>query len=382
MPFRIPLLIFTAVLLTGQGLAAPLEMPGELRQAGIEIVPFDGSLGATAQQKVQEELLASGDCFLQDPGPRAYKIGATASGGKINGTLSNPAGKVLFSETYDQQSLHLNVLQFCEEIHGAIFSRAGIGLTQIAFVSDATGNKEIFMCDADGSNLRQVTRDHATCASPSLRNDALLLAFTSYVSGYPDIYMIDLRTNARRRIVNAPGTNSGAAFSPDGQRLAMTMSFSGSPELYVTNPGGLGGQRLTSTNWAEASPAWSPDGKQLVFSANPTGKPQLFIMASTGGVPTPLSTGYSHATEPNWSPDGQHIAATVKIKGRKSIVITNLTTSRTHLLAEGEDPCWGVDGRHLVFVQDGRLIVHHVLQGTSRTVVSNLGHLTQPSWSR
>ena len=374
--------MLAAVLLAGQGLAAPLEMPGELRKARIEMVPFEGSLGATAQQKVQEELLASGDYLIREPGGDVYKVSAVASGGKIRGAVADASGKVLFTETYDHLSLRINVLQFCDEIHSVIFGRPGIGLTQIAFVSDAPGNKEIFMCDADGSNVRQVTRDRAICASPSLRSDALLLAFTSYVSGYPDIYMIDLRTNARRRIVNAPGTNSGAAFSPDGQRLAMTMSFAGSPELYVTNPGGFGGHRLTNTSWAEASPAWSPDGRQLVFSANPTGKPQLFTMASTGGVPTPLATGYSHTTEPNWSPDGQHIAATVKIKGRKSIVITNLTTSQSHLLADGEDPCWGADGRHLVYVHDGKLIVHHILQGTSRTVISNLGHLAQPSWSR
>ena len=379
--FRFQFQIAAAVLLTGQALAAPLEMAGVLRQASIEIAPFEGSLGATAQQRLLEELLASGDYLIQETGGNGYKVSGTASGGKIQGTVTNSSGKVLFTETYDHQSLRLNVLQFCDEVHGAIFGRPGIGLTQIAFVSDAPGSREIFICDADGGNLRQITHDRATCASPCLRNDALLLAFTSYVSGYPDIYMIDLRTNARRRIVNAPGTNSGAAFSPDGQRLAMTMSFAGSPELYVTNPGGFGGHRLTNTPWAEASPAWSPDGKQLVFSANPTGKPQLFIMASTGGLPTPLSTGYAHATEPNWSPDGQHIAATVKIKGRNSIVITNLTTSQTHLLAEGEDPCWGADGRHLVYVHEGNLMVYHILQGTSRSVTSNLGHLAQPSWS-
>lgn len=370
------------VVLTSLWMAAFLPL-GNAAPLKLEMLPFEGSLGETALGKVRERLLETGEFVLVEPGEEhRYTISGTASGGRIQGSVRTAAGKVLFTETYDHLTLRLNVLQFCDEIQGAILGRPGVGMTQIAFVSDAPGHREIFLCDADGSNVRQVTRDHSLCVSPALRNDASLLAFTSYVSGYPDIYMVDLRSNARRRIVNAPGTNSGAAFSPDGQRLAMTMSFAGNPELYVTNPGGFGGRRLTSTPWVEASPSWSPDGKKLLFTANPQGKPQLFIMPSTGGDPTPILTGYQYTTEPNWSPDGEKIAATVRVNDRLSIIITDLTSGRTHLLAEGEDPCWGADARQIVYVHEGALILHHVERDTRRTILSNLGHLAQPSWSR
>lgn len=376
--FRIPALVplLLGLLLGSRGCV-------EAQPTKIEITAFEGSLGATAQEQVKAQLLATGDFEVVEKEAGAkHVVSGTANGGRIQGSVRTVAGKALFNETYDHLSLRLNVLQFCDEIHGAVFGRPGVGLTQIAFVSDASGNKEIFLCDADGSNVRQVTQDHAVCGSPTLRSDAMLLAFTSYVSGYPDIYMIDLRTNARRRIVNAPGTNSGAAFSPDGQRLAMTMSFAGNPELYVTNPGGFGGHRLTNTPWAEASPTWSPDGHQLLFTANPKGKPQLFLMPSTGGAAVPMLTGYQYTTEPNWSPEGDKIASTVRMGSKLSIAITDLKTSHTHILGEGQDPCWGADARHVVYVNNGALIVHHVEHGTRQTVLSNLGHLSQPSWSR
>jgi TolB protein len=342
---------------------------------------FEGSLGATASGVVKEALDRSGD-FVFEPGGSAFHIKGTASGGKIQGSVIDSDGKVLFSETYDNLSLRINALQFADEIQGAIFGRPGIGMTQIAFVSDATGHKEIYMCDADGSNIRQITKDNSTCVSPSLRNDAVFLAFTSYVSGYPDIYMIDLRNNARRRIVNAPGTNGGAAFSPDGERLAMTMSFAGNPELYVTNPGGLGGHRLTRTAWAESSPTWSPDGKRIMFSANRNGKPQLFIVPSQGGEPTAVLTGFQYTTEPNWSPDGHRVAATVRHGGKLSVVITDTAAGLTRVLAEGQDPCWGADARHIIYVQNDTLIMHHVENDSHRTIISNMGHLAEPTWSR
>ncbi len=349
-------------------------------KAYIKFSEFTGSLGATAAAAVREALEQTGDCVFEGAGT-PFLISGDSSGGKIQGRLQAPEGPLLFTETYDSLTLRQNALQFADEIQSVLYGRPGIGMTRIAFVSDASGHQEIYLCDADGANVRQVTTDQSHCVSPNLRNDAVFLAFTSDVNGYPDIYLLDLRSNARRRIVNAPGTNSGAAFSPEGDRLAMTMSFSGNPEIYITNPGGLGGRRLTQTPWAEASPAWSPDGQRIAYTANPQGKPALFIIPAAGGTPVPVLNGYAYTTEPNWSPDGKLLAATVRHGSRLSIAITDLHLGTTRLLAEGQDPCWGADGRHLVYVSKDHLIVHHIGNDTKHTIIMNLGHLAQPSWS-
>lgn len=381
MPRRTTLTLMHAAVslaLMMQSHAAPETVAAPAR---VEIQEFTGSLGATAMTSLRE-LLQETEDFIIQPGPQTFKIQANASGGKIKGTVLDPSGKVLFSETYSHPSLRLNTLQFSDEIQSVIFGRPGVGMTQIAFISDASGHKEIYVCDADGANVRQITKDQSICVSPSLRNDAVFLAFTSYVSGYPDIYMIDLRNNGRRRIVNAPGTNSGAAFSPDGERLAMTMSFVGNPELYVTNPGGLGGRRLTNTPWTESSPTWSPDGKRIAFLANPNGKPQLYTIPSTGGTPSPLSLAYQYVGKPNWSPDGVHIASTVRQSGKLSVVITDLAQGGTRLIGPGSDPCWGADGRHLLYVHNNALVILHVENETKKTIISNMGKVSQPTWSR
>lgn len=349
-------------------------------KARILIEDFTGSTGQTTQDAVTDSLERTGD-FLFGPGASSFVISAICSGGRIQGSVKDPAGKLLFSANYDNLNLRINAHQFADEIVSAIFGRTGVATTQIAFVSDASGHREIYMCDADGADIRQITSDKSACVSPSLRNDALFLAFTSYVSGYPDLYLIDLGTGTRRRIANAPGTNSGAAFSPDGERLAMTMSFSGNPELYVTNEGGLGGRRLTNTPWAESSPAWAPDGTRLVFAANPTGKPQLYVQPLAGGKPLLLQTGSAHCTEPSWSPDGYRIAFTVRQGRRLMVAILNTTTGSTRILTEGMDPCWGADGRHLVYAQNEYLIVHNVDSGAKRIIVSHMGRLSEPSWS-
>ncbi len=385
---KFALLLSTSLLLGRAGVAVCAESPSAglhveslTSKAYVRLADFTGSLAATAAEAVRAALEQSGD-FLFEGAGKPYVVRAVASGGKIHGSLVHPDGKVMFSENYDNLGLRANALQFADEIQSVLLGRPGIGMTQVAFVSDVTGFKEIYTCAADGSNVKQVTHDSSTCVSPDLRNDAAYLSFTSYVSGYPDIYLIDLKNGNRRRIVNAPGTNSGASFSPDGERLAMTMSFSGNPEIYITNPGGLGGRRLTTTSWAESSPAWSPDGKRIAFSANPNGKPAIFIVPSAGGSATQVLNGFQYATEPNWSPDGNLLAATVRQGARLSVALTDLHMGTTRVVAEGQDACWGVDGRHLLYVQRDHLILHHIGNDTKRTIISNLGHVSQPTWSR
>jgi TolB protein len=377
-------LLLSALLSSASAMAQEASGEGIIRgtaKARVELEEFSDSLGATATNFIRTALEQTGN-FQFGPGPTAFKLRGTASGGRIVGTLVDSDGKLLFSETYDHQSLRMNALQFTDEVQSVIFGRPGIGMTQIAFVSDASGHKEIYVCDADGSNVRQLTNDQSICVSPALRNDAVFLAFTSYKSGYPNLYMIDLRSNSRRRIINAPGTNSGAAFSPEGEQLAMTMSFSGNPELYVTNPGGLGGRRLTESAWAEAAPTWSPDGKRIAYVANPKGKPQLFVIPAAGGVPTLLATGYQWSSEPNWSPDGHRIASTVRHSGKLSIAISDVAGGRTKLICDGEDPCWGADARHLIFVRENAIILRHVENETERVLISNMGRISEPTWSR
>jgi TolB protein len=351
-------------------------------KARVRLGEWTGSTGATARDILVKDLETAGDYeFTSDPGVPV--INGESSGGRLHGELLGADGKLLFAENYDSLDLKTNVHTFADEVASAIFGKPGVATTQIAFVSDVSGRKEIYLCDSDGTNVRQVTHDAALCVSPSLRSDAVLLAFTSYVTGYPDLYLIDLRSGNRRRVINAPGTNSGAAFSPEGERLAMTMSFAGNPEIYVTNPGGNGGRRLTRNDFIDSSPAWSPDGKRIVYCSNATGKPQLCIMDAEGSdAPERLETGYGYCTEPSWSPDAVRIAFTVRTGTTLSVAVFNLATGKSHLLGEGEDPCWGADGRHLVYSSGDALVIRNVNAGIQRRILTNFGRVTEPSWSR
>lgn len=243
----------------------------------------------------------------------------------------------------------------------------GLGLhgffaSQLAFVGERTGHREVYISDLFFGEVKQLTRDNSSAVTPRWSPDGSRLLYTSYFrSGFPDIFQIDLNTYQRTTFVSFKGTNSGARFSPDGRMVAMVLSGSGNPEVYVSNPQGRQIRRLTHTDAVEASPCFSPDGTRLVFTSDAAGGPQLYLMSVAGGsmrrVPTNIS-GY--CAEPDWSrANPNKIAFTARIGSGYQIAVYDFSTRAaaqqvSHAPFDAVEPCWLGDGRHLVYTERDR----------------------------
>jgi TolB protein len=339
-----------------------------------------GADGPAATKVLQNDLDLSGWFDITPPERASYLIGGSASGGSLQGDVTDQRGSVVLRKSYSG-GMRSAAHQFADDIVETLTSHKGIANSKIAFVASRTGHKEIYTADYDGANVRQLTRDSSISVAPALAPDGSKLAYTGYQSGYADIYLIDLASGSRNRIVKFPGTNSGAAFSPDGGQIACTLSKDGNPELYVIGARGGGARRLTRTRGVESSPSWAPNGSQIVYSSDERGGPQLFRINAAGGSGQLISTGYDYCTEPSWSPDGNKIAFTVRTGGF-SIAVKDLQTGATNIVTSGEDPAWGADSRHLIFSSGSSIVLFDVQTGRSLPVVTNLGKVSEPSWSR
>lgn len=345
----------------------------------VSLKPLGGGDGPAASKVLQNDLDLSGWFSLTPPERATYTIGGTASGGSLQGQVTDQRGSVVLQKTYSggaRAAAH----QFADDIVETLTGNKGIASTKIAFVSSRTGKKEIYTADYDGANVKQLTNDGTISVAPALSPDGTKLAYTGYQSGYADIYLVDLASGARNRIVKFPGTNSGAAFSPDGGRIACSLSKDGNPELYVLSANGGGARRLTKTRGVESSPTWSPDGSQIIYSSDERGGPQLFKIGAGGGSGQPISTGYGYCTEPSWSPDGRKLAFTARTGGF-SIAVKDLQTGATRLLADGEDPVFGADSRHVIYSSGSGLVLLDTQNGRKVPIVSGLGKVSEPTWS-
>jgi TolB protein len=280
--------------------------------------------------------------------------------------------------------------QVADDIIQAVAGVRGINSTRLVLVGNRTGRKEIYLCDADGQNVVQLTQHRSISLSPKWGPDGRNIVYTSFMKGYPDVYMVDVvQGGSPRRVAGYPGLNTGAEIAPNGRDMALILSKDGDPELYIKNLAGGGLQRLTSSRRvAEASPSWSPDGNRIVYVSDASGKPQLYLISRSGGAPKRLTSRGSENVAPEWGANGW-IAYSTLVGSRYQVCIMNPDTMESRQVttddANYEDPTWAPDGRHLAC---SRTVGYHsgiylldTLGDRPVALLETSGDWFSPSWS-
>jgi Tol biopolymer transport system component len=133
---------------------------------------------------------------------------------------------------------------------------------KIAFQSTRSGNTEVWVCDADGSNAVQLTS-----------------------FGGPEV------TTAR--------------WSPDSKRIAFDANAAGEYDVYVVDADGGKPKRMTTNPANDGNPSWSPDGEWIYFDSARTGGQQVWKMPANGGEAIQVTKDGAYA--PRVSPDGKFL---------------------------------------------------------------------------
>ena len=247
------------------------------------------------------------------------------------------------------------IKKFCDEVILKLTGERGISQSQIAFVSTATGHKEIWLADVLGDNIRQVTDHEYLAVAPRFSPDNKWLAYTSYHRNNPNLYITALSTlRTTRAISRRKGLNMAPAWSPDGSVIAITLSKATNPDIYLIDINGNELRRLTNGEGINVSPSWSPDGKKLAFVSDRSGTPQIYVMdVATKAVHRITYVGNENTT-PSWSPKGDWIAYTGRVSGNTHQILLikpdgGTPVQLTQTAGDYESPSWSPDGRQLVF---------------------------------
>ncbi len=372
--------------LGGKGDAAEIQktMPH------IRVGAFSGGTGASAQEALRKELLSSREFFVAAMDEKVdFTVEGSSIGGRVSGRLRDAKGKELFLRNYAAPGLDENLKALTDDVIFTITGRPGLATSRIVFVSDRSGHRQIYICDAEGGDVHQVTHEKHGAVSPTLSPDSSMVAFTSYASGFPVVNLLDLNAGWEHGITDTPGSSFGAAFSPDGSHLAVVMSFIGNPEIFVSDIGTNTAACVSDSIGAPSSPSWHPDGKQIVFSNDDGSGPKLNIVEvpQKKEVASRLfrwRTGYHFCTDPEWSPDGREVAFTVQKGGEWAVVIKPYPSGGSRVIQSGgaQHPSWSPNGHFLTYVQNGELFVHDIRSGNRRSILHGYGRISEPRWMR
>lgn len=128
------------------------------------------------------------------------------------------------------------------------------GKTWIAFVSNLTGQHEIWRLNTDGSGPMQLTNDKRENGSPAWTADGKQLAYYSQqVDNSYQIMTMNADGTGVRKLTSA-GNNFSPVWSPDGNHIAFasTRGGNGRMDVYVMDKNGGNVQLLTGKFGAEA----------------------------------------------------------------------------------------------------------------------------------
>jgi dipeptidyl aminopeptidase/acylaminoacyl peptidase len=249
----------------------------------------------------------------------AFLLVLVAGTGPAQAAFPGQNGKIAFSTLSDFEDLDVFVIN--PDGSGLVSLTGGSWAadsqpafspdgSRIAFTSDRTGNADIFVMNADGSDVTQVTSNPAPDADPAFSADGSRIAFTSDRDGNRDLYVIGVNGSGETRMTSSPANEEDPAFSADGSRLAFVSDRDGNREIYLAAADGSDPARLTADPAADYQPNFSPDGSRIAFtSTRADGLAHIHAMGADGSAPTPLSSGDTSSDEdPSFSPDGTQVA--------------------------------------------------------------------------
>jgi Tol biopolymer transport system component len=202
---------------------------------------------------------------------------------------------------------------------------------RIAFVSNRDGDFELYVMGANGSGQTRLTGDGADDIEPAWSPSGREIAFSSTRAGNQDVWIVRADGSEPRNLTAAnPGVDQQPAWSPDGSRIVFSslrpelVSDGCSSELFSVDPDGANLLRLTTDTACQFSPAWSPDGEHIAYVAefepNAT-MDELWVMNADGSGQTKLAEGIDPASDVSWSPDGTLLAVTVAADGDRDLAL-------------------------------------------------------------
>lgn len=127
--------------------------------------------------------------------------------------------------------------------------------SMISFASSRSGARQLFVMNADGSDIRQVTNLDNMGGRNTWSPDASRLAFYRGPKGDRNIYVINVDGTGLVKLTDG-GDNLGPSWSPDGNWIAFTSFRDGNNELYIIHPDGTGLTRLTNSPISDWQPRW------------------------------------------------------------------------------------------------------------------------------
>ena len=178
---------------------------------------------------------------------------------------------------------------------------------KLVYTSLATGNMNLWIMNADGTNQKQLTTDAQPDDSPRVSPDGRYVFFNSLRGGLPSVWRMDIDGSNLKQITDKE--DYLLDISPDGSTIYIISWRTTRLTLWRTSKDG--GEPVQISNLFINNCSLSTDGKNLACTyqdEKPDSPNRLIILPVAGGAPTrSIDLPPSAKGRPTWSADGKSI---------------------------------------------------------------------------
>jgi Tol biopolymer transport system component len=205
---------------------------------------------------------------------------------------------------------------------------------ELLFQSDREGPTRLFVINLATAAVRRVGApgDWAD-EEPRWSRDGQRIAFSSTrgQKGNFDIFVMDADGSNVIRMTDHPSNEQGPVWAADGQSLFFTGERDGRGEIYRVWLADKRVDRITNGINRAIMPEVSPDGRYLAYAAQTIMNFQVHVFDFTNGQTTQLTSG-GGACRPSFAPDSQEMAFVRMTTGREPSSLEAMRVNGTRVL--------------------------------------------------
>ena len=214
------------------------------------------------------------------------------------------------------------------------------GRLAIYYTSYKRGNPDIFYHNLGNGQRHVVAGYSGLNTSAAVSPDGTKVAMILSRSGSPDVWVGNADGSNLKQLTSTPEDESSPCWSPDGQWICFATKIAERRVLAKVPAGGGAVQRIPTPGAPNPTePDWSPDGKWIAFTSQAGGF-DICVVPAGGGAPTVLVAG----EDPSWSPNSRTLIFTHRVGGRYVLSVLDVFTKQVKDIARisGSDsqPAW------------------------------------------
>ncbi|HEY0050307.1 MAG TPA: DPP IV N-terminal domain-containing protein [Pyrinomonadaceae bacterium] len=273
---------------------------------------------------------------------------------------------------------------------------------RLAFVSNRTGNGDIYVLNLETNDLSRLTFDDGSDNLDAWSRDGRWIYFSSSsrdISGMSDIFRVSAAGGTPQQVSNDRyASEFYAAPSPDGNSVAFTArgiangqwwrkgrSHIDESEIWLKNGDG-GYEQLTQRGAKQLWTMWSADGSRIFYVSDRSGAQNVWTQALKGQARQLTNFTDGRVLWANISYDGKQIVFERNFKiwtlnadtGRASEIAINLRglpagtlTERVNLSSQIREIALSPDGKKISVVARGEIFAASSKDGGEATRVTN-----------